>query len=242
MLHRDKSFFVVAMACCALLLSCGARRNEVESPTPQGPPPPAHQEDNHAVEGLLGKIDDSIVEELFTRYSDRILHCYQYEALEVLEEIEGDLTAFIDDDQNGRVTTAWFVGGKLGSSPAQRCLLNVIASVAFPPPIGGTHAEMFYTMPFDEPYQHPKPFDWSNDAAASAVLESNRDQVDACLNGSTDVTLTLYVGPGGRVLAAGGTGASMDGYQASECLSQAAMSWKFANPGKHRPAKITFRF
>jgi len=227
----------------ALLFSgaCGGGKPAEETVQKDTEPVVTAEPEQVSVEGLLGKIDDSVVEDLFRRNQDRILACYQNEALEVLEEIEGQLEAYIEVDRQGQVTATYFTSGDLGSNAAQSCLLNAIQRMSFPAPIGGSRAEMHYDFPFEEPYDHPAPFDWSGEAI-DAVVAGHQAEVDQCLNGQTDVALTVYVGRKGRVVAAGGTGRTADGYHAAECLSQAAMSWTFEDPGKTRPAKATVRF
>jgi len=156
------------------------------------------------VSGLKGKIDDSIIEQTFNRNTRRLLDCYKREAIDVLEEIEGRVDVFFIVDANGNATDEiYFESGTLGSDATQECLISVIKSIRFQKPIGGYQAEVRYSIPFEEPYDHPEPFDWSG-SKVGKVLKKNREEVDACLNGLTNVKVIIYIGRGGKVVASGG--------------------------------------
>jgi len=205
-------------------------------------PLPADTDGGVQVQGLWGKIDDSIVEETFQRHFDAFLDCYEREGLEILEEMEGELGVYLIVGPDGHVTDElYFESGSLGSDATQQCLLDRISRIVFQKPIGGYHAKVRYAFPFEAPYDHPAPFDWSGDPIEK-VVSADREAVDACLGGESGVTLTVYVGRGGKVLAAGGAAATQTGYQAARCLSARATAWQFADPGKLRPAKATIEF
>lgn len=237
----EKMIFVLGFVSGFLIISCGGANEAV---TPQSPEtvveensaPPEKQ--NVQVKGLWGKIDDSIVEDTMQQHFPDFLDCYQYEALEILEEIEGDLSVYLIVGPAGEVTDEiYFEGGTLGSENTQACVIGKMKRIRFQKPIGGYNAKVRYTFPFEAPYNHPKPFDWSDDAKFKADLESHRPEIDACLQGNRRINFIIYIGRGGRVESAGATAESQAGYEAGRCIAKAAKNWTFQNPGKLRPAK-----
>lgn len=225
--------------------ACGASNNSAVVQEPTAPPPAdnAAQNNNVQIAGLWGKIDDSIIEETFQQNFNGFLDCYQREALDVLEEIEGDLSVYLIVGPDGTVTDEiYFEDGTLGSDATQACLIRKIKRIRFQEPIGGNNAKVRYSFPFEEPYDHPAPFDWSDNENIQSVMSEHQDEVDNCLAGQSGIQFILYIGRGGRVEAAGGTSYSQAGYEAGRCLAAAAKSWKFKNPGKIRPAKAIIQF
>ncbi|MBN2716892.1 MAG: AgmX/PglI C-terminal domain-containing protein [Deltaproteobacteria bacterium] len=230
-----------------LVLSCGASKEAAtpmtmsESAQPEAADASASQ--NMQVKGLWGKIDDSIVEDTMQQHFQAFLDCYQYEALDILEEIEGDLSVYFIVGPDGVVTDEiYFEGGSLGSENTQACVIGKMRHIRFQEPIGGDSAKVRYTFPFEAPYNHPAPFDWSSNEEFLQAMETHRTEIDSCLNGKSGVEFIVYIGRGGRVESAGATAGSQDAYEAGRCLSRAARGWTFPNPGKTRPAKATVQF
>ncbi|MBN2344580.1 MAG: AgmX/PglI C-terminal domain-containing protein [Deltaproteobacteria bacterium] len=227
------------------IIACSGAKENVAPNEPTDVAVQESQDENQNVQvaGLWGKIDDSIVEETFQQHFNAFLECYQYEALDVLEEIEGELSVYLIVGPDGGVTDEiYFEDGTLGSEATQSCVISKIKRIRFQEPIGGNNARVRYSFPFEEPYGHPAPIDWSEDEQFLKTIEEHQEEIDACLGGGTGVKFVIYVGRGGRVEAAGGTSESQAGYEAGRCIAQAAKSWKFKNPGKRRPAKATIYF
>jgi hypothetical protein len=229
-----------------MAFSCGASQRVAPPPTvaePEAVDEPAASGENVQVKGLWGRIDDSEVEDIMQRHFDDFLECYQYEALEILEEIEGNLSVYLIVGPDGAVTDEiYFEDGTLGSEAAQACIIGKMKRIQFHKPIGGYNAKVRYTVPFEEPYNHPAPLDWSNKDKFTAVVAEHQSEIDDCLKGKTGIQLVIYVGRGGRVEAAGATAGTQDAYEAGRCLARAAKSWTFPNPGKTRPAKAIVQF
>lgn len=237
--------FLLILLSTLSTIACGASNENTVVQQPTAPPPEEKpsEEQNVQIAGLWGKIDDSIIEETFQRHFNSFLDCYQTEALDVLEEIEGDLSVYLIVGQDGSVTDEiYFEDGTLGSDATQSCLIGKIKRIRFQEPIGGNNAKVRYSLPFEEPYEHPAPFDWSDDEKFLKVIDDHREEIDSCLAGQTGINFAFYIGRGGRVEAAGGTSMSQAGYDAGRCIAAAAKGWTFKNPGKRRPAKAMIQF
>jgi hypothetical protein len=84
------------------------------------------------------------------------------------------------------------------------------------------------------------PSDWSTDKVAKSLGKSG-DDIDKCKAGANATFhATMYVGPGGKVLAAGVAASSKDGAEKADCLAGVLEKLKgLPSPGSW-PAKVSF--
>ena len=66
-------------------------------------------------------------------------------------------------------------------------------------------------------------------------------ELEACLDGSSGYSLTIYVGTGGTVQSTGATPPDADHQDVADCLAAAAATWVFEDPGPGG-AKVTLDF
>jgi len=191
------------------------------------------------VSGLLGTIPEHKVQQVFERKMDALGECYGL-AIEVLEEIEGQLEVSLAVGADGSVTEVFLRDGTLGSVEAEECIRGKVERFRFPAPEGGGRAEVSYPLVLDAPYDPPEPQNWSG-PRLNEVVAANTADMERCLAGQTGVQLTLYIGPGGQVVSAGATADTAELYDAALCLARAAASWVFPDPGE-QPAKATAEF
>ena len=241
----DFRFAIIAALAAPCLAACGGASPEVASATGEGTPSGAGRAsaDDPAeamqVEGLLGDIPEEEVERVVQRKNDAIAACYQ-RALDVLEQIEGEVELVLDVAADGAVAQAHLRNGSLGSADAQACIVELAKRLTFPKPRGGTRASIVYPLILEDPYGHPAPSDWSG-GKAREVADANAAAVAGCLAGAEGVQLTLYVGRGGVVVSAGATADAPEAAGAADCLAEAARTWVFPDPGG-ATAKATLVF
>lgn len=227
---------IVTALATSCLAACGGASSKAASTgdgsgaagdvgAPAGDPDDALQ-----VEGLLGDIPQDEVERILARKNDAIAECYQ-RALDVLEQIEGSVELVLDVGADGSVAAAHLRNGSLGSADAEGCIVALAKRLTFPKPRGGAHASISYPLTLEEPYGHPDPVDWSGDVGTS-VAAANSADVARCLNAASGVQLTVYVVSGGAVVSAGATSDSADAADAAACLAEAALQWRFPDPGR----------
>jgi hypothetical protein len=192
-----------------------------------------------AVEGIRGGIPEHKVERVMEQNQDAVLDCYS-DALDDYDFLEGSLDMEIVVDLDGSVYEAYLSAGTLGSLAAESCILGKLERIRFPEP-GGGRAEVSHSISLLPPYDPPPMLEWS-DAEIAEVAEARADDVQRCLGGRSGVQLTVYVEVGGRVASAGGTGESLELYQAATCLAEAATAWVFPDPGKGKTAKASITF
>jgi hypothetical protein len=232
-----------------LITACGGGApSATESPEGVTPEQPGAAESTGEVEaagggmevqGLLGTIPEHKVQQVFERKMDALGECYGL-AIEVLEEIEGQLEVALVVGADGAVTEVFLRNGTLGSLEAEECIVGRVERFRFPEPEGGGRAEVTYPLVLDAPYDPPEPQNWSGPRLNEVVGEHLAD-MERCLAGETGVQLTVYVGPGGQVVSAGATASSAELYDAAQCLARAAAGWVFPDPGE-QPAKAHAAF
>jgi hypothetical protein len=192
------------------------------------------------MEGLLGTISQYDVERAVKRGYEKMFECFQ-DPWDLLEEIEGSFELVMEVGADGSVLQVYLRDGDLGSRQAETCIVDKVAGFTFPAPEGGDKAMISYAMEIEEPYDHPEPHNWGG-AKSREVLTEHMEDLEACLEGETGVTLTVYIGRGGKVVSAGATSSSYELYEAGLCLAKAAEAWIYPEDPGERPAKAVLEF
>lgn len=224
------------------LLGCGGRSTQETVSEPEDKSPgssAAKTNDSLAVEGLRGTIPKEDVVRVFDRHMDELLDCYS-DALEDLEEIEGEVSLFFLVDPQGGVKQVHIRQSSLGSLRAEQCILGHVSRYTFPEPAGGAIAEVSYSMAFEAPYDNPPPLQWEPSVVDSVVHE-HEDAVERCIGNRTGINITSYVGRGGVVLTSGVAASEGKDIDAGRCLAEEMRNWEFPDPG-HKLAKVEVAF
>ncbi len=225
-------FFTALLSICT---NCGgnspratATTNDVES-EPEDSRAVIDTGSQTQVEGLLGTVPAEEVVRVFDNHMNAILDCYG-QALEEVEEIEGDLEIAMRVDPEGNVMDAYVSKGDLGSLDAETCIVKRVGRFVFKRE-HGAEAEVSYSLALEAPYDPPPPLHWDM-AAVKEVISNHSTDLGTCLKGKTGIHLTLWVGTGGVVLSSGVAVSSYESYQAGLCLAKASRRWTFNDPGK----------
>ncbi len=215
------------------LVACGG--NEPPAASPEEPPTtrakPALQ-----MQSELGSVDPDAVTRVFHELEDRFLKCQQG-GLERVEVLAGRVRFFVRIGNDGAARWTYLEDSELGDRETEKCLLAAALQARWPRPDSG-EAEARYTM--DLPLQTTRPpNDWSSDKVTS-VLARNAAALDACKTGRAAFRATMYVGPGGHVLAAGIATGSKDGDAQADCMVGVLEKLRgLPSPGSW-PAKVAF--
>jgi hypothetical protein len=211
-----------------------------------GSPPPEAREpepEQHEVKlalktkSELGTVDPGAVQAAFHKLADRFMDC-QKRGLERVEVLAGNVKFFLRIGEDGAAKWAYLEGGSdVGDRGTERCLVDVVMGARWPKPDGGD-AEARYSI--ELPPDGRPASDWSSDKVAG-TLGKHGDEIDKCKGGAGGkYEATMYVGPGGRVLAAGVVTSRKDGDDEAECLVKVLEKMKgLPSPGSW-PAKVTF--
>ncbi len=224
---------LVSMLCAGLGCGGGA---PVASTTPEDNEAVQADDDQAAtdgdgdvgVDGLLGTVPQGEVNRVFDDNMQRLYDCYS-EALDELEEIEGQIEIAVEVDNDGSVARAYIRRGDLGSTEAEQCMIRRVERFKFKRQGSGI-AHVSKELTLEAPYDPPDPNIWGESAVQKVVAEHQTD-VSRCLRGKTGVLLTLYVGAGGVVLSAGISAEDPALVDGGYCLAEAARGWAFPDPG-----------
>lgn len=227
----------ILFACLSVVVACGG------PPPPKEPAPARADEKPHEVKlalktrSELGTVDPEAVKKAFTALGSAFMDC-QKRALDRVEVLSGSVKFFLRIGADGSAKYVYFEDSELGDRDTERCLQDVVRGARWPKPDGG-EAEARYGMELPMQATRP-PNDWNSDKVASA-LGKHGNAIDQC-KGGTAATFrgTMYVGPGGKVLAAGVTASTHDGTARVDCLADVLLKMKgLPSPGSW-PAKVSF--
>ena len=182
-------------------------------------------------------MDPGAVKKAFGSLDEQFMGC-QKRALDRVEVLSGSVKFFLRIGADGAARWTYLEGSELGDRETEKCLLDAVRAAQWPKPDGGD-AEAHYGM--ELPLQSTRPAnDWSPDKV-SAALGKHGDAIDRCKAGARGTFhATMYVGPGGKVLAAGMATSNKDGEEKADCLTEVLLKMKgLPSPGSW-PAKVAF--
>jgi hypothetical protein len=226
----------IAYGFAVVLARCGGERPAKEAmaapPEPAGAHAPALK-----VKSELGSVDPAAVKKAFTSLDEDFMKC-QRRALDRVEVLSGSAKFFLRIAEDGGARWAYLEQSELGDRATERCMLDAVMTARWPKPDGG-EAEARYDMELPLQATRP-PNDWSADKLASALGKQGRE-IDKCKAGANaSFHATMYVGPGGKVLAAGIAMSTRDGEGKADCLVNVLEKMKgLPSPGSW-PAKVSF--
>jgi hypothetical protein len=211
-------------------------------PPPPPPRPPAPMTSDEPDDGVMidtmGSLDDDQVESTLRRAAPRLIGCYE-QGLRQLPYLAGDIRFHVGVARDGSVKWAFVEATQLGDHAAQQCMLDVLRATTFPRPVGGD-SEAILPMSLEPPDAVAYPATWTPNDLTAAV-EEHRMELDACLNGTTGYTLTLYVAAGGTVQQTGATPPDAEHQDRADCIAAAARTWILQDPGPSG-AKVMLSF
>jgi hypothetical protein len=225
---------VIALACGA----CGG-----EEPAPRHAPAPLHAEPPRAVPVVaratseLGSIDPAAVKRAFGALDDKFIDC-QRRALDRVEVLAGSMKFFLRVGAAGTAKWVYLEESEVGDRETEKCLVDVVMGARWPKPDAGD-AEARYSMELPLQARRP-PNSWSPEKVAGA-LDKSGEIIGKCKSGASgSFHATMYVGTGGKVLAAGVAMSNKDGEDTADCLAKALVKMKgLPSPGSW-PAKVSF--
>jgi hypothetical protein len=216
-----------------LLAACGSE------PPPKAPevvkddaPPPQRQ---LKMQSELGTVDPDAVKRAFHQLDDQFTAC-QTQGMQRVGVLAGSLQFFLRIGADGTMKWAYLEQSDLGDRDTERCLLDAVMNAQWPRPDGGD-AEARTSLELQGTGRPAT--DWSSDKVAAALGKAG-NALDQCTSGTSGFKGTLYVGPGGKVLAAGVAVSSKDGASKADCVAKVLGKMKgLPSPGSW-PAKVTF--
>ncbi len=231
------SFGLTALVGLSLLSACGGDAEveiaETETSSSGAEETSARRDDGVQIEGLMGSMDAEDVRYTMENKLGRFMRCFsrRYEDIEILG---GHIHMGFRVDIEGNVLWVYPTESSIGDRETEKCLLETAAAIHFPRPRGG-EAEFGYPLHLDPPEDVRPPVQWEESAIASTV-EANRRSLTSCGAG---YTVTVYVAPGGEVMAAGASTSEQTNADGLDCVTDAVSRWSMPDPGSY-PAKVSF--
>jgi hypothetical protein len=215
------------------VVACGGE------PPPKAPEPAPDQSQEVKpqlkMKSELGTVDPDAVTRAFHRLDDAFSGCQQ-QGLSRVEVLAGSVKFFLRIGADGSARWTYLEESDLGDRDTEKCLLDAVLGAHWPKPDGGD-AEARYTLQLEA--QGRPATDWSSDRVAAALGKAG-GALDQCTSGSSGFKGTLYVGPGGKVLAAGVAVPSKDAADKADCVAKVLGKLKgLPSPGSW-PAKVSF--
>ena len=195
---------------------------------------PAEEEDGLEVEGLTGTLSPDEIHGALNPRLSAFARCFsrRYAQLDV---VGGHFEFAFDVSPRGRVTNVVPASSSVGDRSTERCLLEVASDTRFPEPHGGP-AEFSWSVSFDPPEDVRPATVWPPSHVTESVDEQS-ESLDEC--GGRALEVTMYVAPGGAVMAAGATG-DEPSEEILDCVATTVAEWRMPDPGSY-PAKVSFR-
>jgi hypothetical protein len=227
--------------------ACGGKASPVAKPEPEVsakattrvPVEEDENEDGVQFMSSRGHMDPKVVEQGIAPHTQALSDCYTTN-LNKRRWLGGHVVLHWDIKADGTVTAVRLAESDLGAWPIEKCLLEVARAAEFDKPIGG-----------DADFQLPLDFtargrltSWDDDQALRAV-GGQLVKLDACATkkvpSPSDVTVTLYVGPGGKAQSVGFAGKTVIDDAWADCAVKAALALRLPDP-KGQIAKLAVKY
>jgi hypothetical protein len=223
----------------ACVVSAGCGGGEPPAHAPEAAPAEEARPSRPALQmkSELGSVDPAAVKQAFHVLDDKFADC-QKRGTDRVELLAGSAKFFVRIGADGAAKWAYLEESEIGDRATEKCLVDVALGARWPRPDGG-EAEVRYGMELPQQATRP-PTDWPSDKVAQA-LGKHGAAIDKCKAGAGSAFhATMYVGPGGKVLAAGVVTAAKDADDTVDCLAGVLEKMKgLPSPGSW-PAKVSF--
>lgn len=243
-----------ALACVAALGACGgppAPSLPWNQPAPAGgEPEEAEPDDGVQVMSTRGRMDPAAVDAGLAPRRDELAGCYT-QHLGTRRWLGGKLILHWDVAADGAITRVLLTESDVGAWPIEKCVLAVARRTTFGKPIGGP-TELSLPLEFSAPAPAAV---WGVERSAVAV-GGQLLALEACSRPAakagdrarppgempSEVAITAYVGPQGRVQSVGFASAAAVLDEAwADCAERAALTWQLPDP-KGQVTKLAVRY
>ena len=201
------------------------------APVAEAPPAAPEKDDGVTVTGTLGHLSEEEIGGPFQRRWDEITRCYQ-DAAARIDYLGGRIELKVRIADSGDPKSVYVVSSTFGNYDAERCVLTVARALHFAKPHGGPEAEFTYPIEFRG---RRAVTTWDGGRVEPSLVRHKRDLAACKLKVRADdlppqLTLTVYVVPGGKVTSVGlAADAPLDDAFGA-CLVQKTRLWRLDDP------------
>ncbi len=252
----------------AITMGCGSSPKQVAPPTEISPAKPTRvqiEDDSEPTEGVTfvnqkGRMDEAVIEAGLQPHTAALTDCYMTRVGK-RRWLGGSVQIHWDINAEGEVTAVKLTESDLGAWPIEKCLLEVARAATFGKPAGGD-ADFMVPLTFSAKGA-AQPWD---ETAGLRAVGGQLIKLDACLDPKKkpadkkpvdkkkpkvarikapppeDVTITVYVGPGGAAQSVGfASEKSVLDDDWADCAEKAAMAWRLPDP-RGQVAKLAVKY
>jgi hypothetical protein len=193
-------------------------------------PPPQELDDNVQISGsgVLGSLDDDQASAPLQMHWNEIVRCKEGARPKPPSYVGGRVALQFRIDRQGGVRKVALTENTLGNWTIEKCILAIARGLHFSRPKGG-EAEFTYPIEFQGRGQMTE---WGA-AQVEVPFQKKRKELSECNSAhfkKPQVTLTFYLGPGGRVTSAGFASSEEVSESYAECLLDKVSELKFPDP------------
>lgn len=185
------------------------------------------------VAGTLGTIPARKIDSAMQAKLRKLTRCFMI-GMDDVPFVGGNIKLSFRVNNAGDIEWVFPLQSTIGHRGTEQCILAEAARTRFPKPRGGTGAEFTWPFGMDPPGDVRLPVAWGPERVTD-VLASD-PALRAC-PGSHDVT--IYVAPGGKVMAVGVASDSAEAARGADCVVEAIMQLSMPDPGSYA-AKVSF--
>lgn len=230
-----------------LVMACGGSSTPAAKPEPVISAVPTtrvlaaddEQEDGVQIINGRGRMDPKVVEAGIAPHTQALTECYTTQ-LKKRRWLGGHVVIHWDINKAGTVTAVRLAESDLGAWPIEKCLLDVARLAEFGPPING---DADFQIPLDFTAKG-RLITWDDDQALRAV-GGQLVKLDTCATkkvaAPSDVTVTVYVGPGGKAQSVGFASTAVIDDAWAECAAKAALALRLPDP-RGQIAKLAVKY
>jgi hypothetical protein len=204
---------------------------------PASAAPAARAAPTVSVKGLTGTLNTDDVHQTMEAQQRAFNACIEH-GRRSMRWVSGAMRFAFKVDAAGRVLDARPVESSIGHRELEQCLVEAVSAVVFPKPAGRASAQFAWTVnvvPVGTPVEPLDP-----KSIAKLVRKQRRSIARECeLRPRERIQLTAYVGPSGKVLAAGGFAVRARGVEKLDCVVEALGTLRL--PKVPRRSKVSFR-
>ncbi len=216
----------------------------LEKSEPERPPakPAPEEPDGLEVQGTLGTVKAEDVEQVFKGRFSAMVDCVKASKTK-FRFLGGAVDVKVKLDAKGAPKQSFLQSSTLGHREAEACIEKIVAELRFSPPKGGKEAEFNYPVDFGSTAQVAS---WDG-ARVETKMAAFRPHVRECKRRAPGglppgIALTVYIGPGGKVLSAGVAAEAPVPAPIADCLAEKARLLRLVDPlGQVAKATVAVR-
>ena len=205
--------------------------------TSEPDPAAEKRERNVAVQGIVGTLSNFDVRVTMEKHGKAFAKCHESRARKV-PALAGSIEFRVHVVQSGAVSDVQVRVSDLGDRVLERCMSEVIMAATFPAPHGG-EADVTWNMSLQRT-RGRAPEQWEAERVQNVLRKNQSDLLAACdVRRGGPITVTAYVSPRGKVLAAGVAATKGPTPEQFDCIADELRSWPMPKPRKG-VAKVSF--